>query len=145
MIFKEDKGTEQLKINSFSFIIHVLISTVYSLCVLTGKMDEWGRGHKEISISGRQLDKDILPSYRTTDRKTESIHLFQIYAIVDRYSTSSPKGSSGFEDNLTFIPSLLEQEQLLKELTYIFASAIIRHVPQVTKHFEKSLPKTLGS
>lgn len=55
LIFKEDKGTEQLKINSFSFIIHVLISTVYSLCVLTGEMDEWGRGHKEISISGRQL------------------------------------------------------------------------------------------
>lgn len=53
LIFKEDKGTEQLKINSF--MIHVLVSTVYLLHVLTGEMDEWGRGHKKISISGRQL------------------------------------------------------------------------------------------
>lgn len=107
---------------------------------------KWTNGEeatRKYQLVGDNWDKDILPSYRTTDRKTESIHLFQIYAIVDRYSTSSPKGSSGFEDNLTFIPSLLEQEQLLKELTYIFASAIIRHVPQVTKHFEKIFPKHL--
>lgn len=52
LIFKEDKGIEQLKINSFSFIIYVLISIVYLLCVFIGEMDEWGRGYKEILISG---------------------------------------------------------------------------------------------
>lgn len=107
---------------------------------------KWTNGEeatRKYQLVGDNWDKDILPSYRTTDRKTESLHLFQIYAIVDRYSTSNPKGSSGFEDNLTFIPSLLEQEQLLKELTYIFASAIIRHVPQVTKNVKKIFPKHL--
>jgi hypothetical protein len=92
---------------------------------------------------GDNWDKDILPSYRTSERKTESLHLFQIYAIVDRYSTTSPVGSSGYEENITYIPSLLEQTQLLKELTFVFASAIIRHVPQVSKHFEKIFPKHL--
>lgn len=52
LIFKEDKGIEQLKINSFSCIIYVLISIVYLLCVFIGEMDEWGRGYKEILISG---------------------------------------------------------------------------------------------
>ncbi|XP_061185175.1 uncharacterized protein LOC133193230 [Saccostrea echinata] len=98
---------------------------------------------KKFQLVGDNWDKDILPSYRTSERKTESLHLFQIYAIVDRYTTTSPAGSNGYEENPTYIPSVLEQTQLLKELTFIFASAIIRHVPQVSKHFETIFPKHL--
>jgi hypothetical protein len=94
-------------------------------------------------LVGDNWDKEILPSYRTTERKTQSLHLFQVYAIVDRYIPRNPQGSDGFQDNLTYIPSLPEQKQLLKELKFIFASAIIRNVPEVAKCFNKIYPKHL--
>ncbi|XP_033755665.1 uncharacterized protein LOC117338420 [Pecten maximus] len=94
-------------------------------------------------LVGDNWDKDILPSYRTTDRKTQSLHLFQMYAIVDRFSPTSPVGSNGFENNLVYIPSVQEQKQLLNELTFIFATAIIRNIPDVSKYLDNTYPQHL--
>lgn len=98
---------------------------------------------QKFQLVGDNWDKDILPSYRTTDRKTQSLHLFHVYAIVDRFNPINPTRSEGFENNITYIPSIQEQEQLLKELTFIYASAVIRHIPQVAKYLEKIFPKHL--
>lgn len=47
--------------------------------------DTWANGgHSTYQIIGDNWDKDILPSYRTSDRKTLSLHLFNMYAILDR-------------------------------------------------------------
>lgn len=47
--------------------------------------DSWANGgHSTYQIIGDNWDKDILPSYRTSDRKTLSLHLFNMYAIPDR-------------------------------------------------------------
>lgn len=47
--------------------------------------DSWANGgHSTYQIIGDNWDKDILPSYRTSDRKTLSLHLFNMYAILDR-------------------------------------------------------------
>lgn len=47
--------------------------------------DSWANGgHSTYQIIGGNWDKNILPSYRTSDRKTLSLHLFNMYAILDR-------------------------------------------------------------
>lgn len=47
--------------------------------------DSWANGgHSIYQIIGDNWDKDTLPSYRTSDRETRSLHLFNMYAILDR-------------------------------------------------------------
>lgn len=47
--------------------------------------DSWANGgHSTYQIIGGNWDKNILPSYRTSDRKTLYLHLFNMYAILDR-------------------------------------------------------------
>lgn len=53
--------------------------------------DSWANGgHSTYQIIGDNWDKDILPSYRTSDRKTLSLHLFNMYAILDRVVPHPP-------------------------------------------------------
>lgn len=53
--------------------------------------DSWANGgHSTYQIIGDNWDKDILPSYRTSDRKTLSLHLFNMYAILDRVVPPPP-------------------------------------------------------
>lgn len=53
--------------------------------------DSWANGgHSTYQIIGDNWDKDILPSYRTSDRKTLSLHLFNMYAILDRVVSPPP-------------------------------------------------------
>lgn len=60
-------------------------------------MDEWGRSHRKFQLDIDNWDKDIFLSIvHVPQTEKHSLHLFQIYAIVDRYSTRSPNGSSAF-------------------------------------------------
>lgn len=52
----------------------------YSKC--KGLLGKWWTFH--LPNYRGNWDKDILPSYRTSDRKTLSLHLFNMYAILDR-------------------------------------------------------------
>lgn len=107
-------------------------------------MDEWGKSTRKFQLVGDNWDKDIFfPIVPQTEK--HSVYLFKIYAIVDRCSTSSPNGSSVFKDSFIEHSSLpfLSKNSSWRSLTYIFASAIIRHIPQVTKHFEKIFLKNL--
>lgn len=53
--------------------------------------DSWAEsGHTKFQTIGDNWDKNILPSYRTSDRKTLSLHLFNMYAIVYQHLQQTP-------------------------------------------------------
>lgn len=86
-------------------------------------------GQTKFQIIGDNWDKIILTSYRTSDRKTLSLHLFNMYAIVDLVvpasSTDSLTENRPELDNLKFIPSTQEQELLLEEMTFLRARSVM--------------------
>ena len=106
-------------------------------------------GSTKFQLIGDNWDKNSLPSFRTSDRKTVSLHLFNMYALVDRMLPQSVSHESTVTnysdiDILRFIPSLQEQEQLLQELTFIFATSVINNSSQLQHHFKKIYPEHLG-
>ena len=103
---------------------------------------------KKFQLIGDNWDKNILPSYRTSDRKTMSLHLFNIYAIVDRYIPTSTDTTIPLRENLrlentVFLPSNEEQDKLVKELCFLFSSSVIRNQPELQNMFHKIYPKHL--
>lgn len=106
---------------------------------------EWSSGgNKKYQLIGDNWDKDVLPSYRTSDRKTESLHLFNVYAIVDRVTPALQleEIESAFDVH-HYIPSVREQEVLMKELVFLVATSLIENVPQIHEVFNKIYPKHL--
>nr|XP_022311471.1 uncharacterized protein LOC111116766 [Crassostrea virginica] len=98
-------------------------------------------GDTKYQLVGDNWDKNILPSYRTTEKGTLSLHLFNVYAIVDRVIPTPQPSDVGPQENFnlslpTFIPSIDEQAILLKELTFQFASSLIKHHPQLRECFQ---------
>ncbi|KAK3095093.1 hypothetical protein FSP39_010192 [Pinctada imbricata] len=128
---KLDKELKELKIHC---------ETCSNALFFTGEMEKKEQPFK-YQLVGDNWDMDILPSYRTTDRRTQSLHLFQIYAIVDRYTPTNPIKSCGFDDNVRYIPSISEQKILLNELTFLFATSIIRNIPQIAQHLQNVYPQ----
>ena len=47
-------------------------------------LDEGESTSVKYQLVGDNWDKNILPSYRTSDRKTQSLHLFNVIGVVDR-------------------------------------------------------------
>ncbi|XP_046566552.1 uncharacterized protein LOC124275109 [Haliotis rubra] len=111
--------------------------------------NEWAAGgQKKYQLIGDNWDKNILPSYRTSDRKTVSLHLFNMYAIVDRIcpqpSASYTKVINAIDlDCLTFIPSKEEQALLLREMTFLFSTSVIANHPELNSKFGKIFPQHL--
>lgn len=108
--------------------------------------DSWANGgHSTYQIIGDNWYKDILPSYRTSDRKTLSLHLFNMYAILDRV-VFPPENYECQTDNIEpakSIPSVSEQEQLMQELCFVISTSIIENHPQMNEHLKRVYPKHL--
>lgn len=108
--------------------------------------EAWANGGEtKYQLVGDNWDKNILPSYRTTERGTLSLHLFNVYAVVDRVIPTSKSPDVGVHTQvdlslLTFIPSIDEQDILLKELTFQFASSVIEHHPKLKQNFQHIYP-----
>lgn len=70
------------------------------------------------------------------------MHLFNVYAVVIPTSKSPDVGVHTQVDLslLTFIPSIDEQDILLKELTFQFASSVIEHHPKLKQNFQHIYP-----
>ncbi|WAQ95109.1 hypothetical protein MAR_007580, partial [Mya arenaria] len=83
--------------------------------VLSMKQNLENGGDQKYQLVGDNWDKDILPSYRTMDRKTESLHLFNRPFHV-----------------INYIPSVDEQKDLLKELVFLVATSVIQNIPQLS-------------
>lgn len=85
---------------------------------------------------------------RTSQNKTQSIHLFNVLVAVDRVQIPVPTGTSerdldyvdiSFEK---FVPSLEEQARK-EELVFITATSVIKNIPQLSKLLDKIYPKHL--
>lgn len=74
-------------------------------------------------LIGDNWDKNILPSYRTLDKGTLSLHLFNVIAVQDR------------------VPFL--DKQLMKELTFLLATSIVNHNTHLNKVFKSIYPHHL--
>lgn len=108
--------------------------------------EEWKEGvGVKYQMIGDNWDKNILPSYRTSQDKTLSLHLFQVIAVVDRIV---PENKTVVEEEVQlnhadFIPSISEQEQLKKELSFLVATSVIQNIDQMKTEFESIFPSHL--
>lgn len=108
--------------------------------------ESWPSGGKKYQLVGDNWDKNILPSFRTSERKTKSIHLFNLIAVVDRVipeSEFSEVIDISDIDVTSYVPSIQEQDILLDELAFIFATSIISNLPQFEKLFKGIYPNHL--
>lgn len=108
--------------------------------------DSWTDGGiVKYQLVGDNWDKNILPSYRTSDRGTLSLHLFNIIVVQDRvpFLPALPREERDLSKACEFLPSVDEQKQLMKELTFLFATSIIEHNPQLHGVFSTIYPKHL--
>ena len=109
--------------------------------------DSWATGGKKYQLIGDNWDRNILPSFRTSTQKTTSIHLFNLIAVVDRITPEEPENSAVLDisdiDISTYIPSVNEQDILLEELTFIFATSVITNLSQFEKLFKGVYPNHL--
>lgn len=109
--------------------------------------DSWAEGgNVKYQIIGDNWDKNILPSYRTSDRNTLSLHLFHVYTIVDRVIPTVHGSNTSAPHDIevgTFIPSIDDQKNLMKELTFIFSTSVIENHPELQKIYGKICPKHL--
>ena len=110
--------------------------------------NSWSEGGTtKFQLIGDNWDKNILPSFRTSQQKTLSIHLFNLVAVVDRI-TPQPAINLAVLDisdiNIsTYLPSVEEQGKLMKELTFLFATSVIANIPQLQKAFKSVYPQHL--
>lgn len=84
---------------------------------------------------------------RTSQNKTQSIHLFNVLVAVDSVQIPVPTGTS--ERDLDYVdisfekcvPSVEEQAKLKEELVFITATSV--NIPQLSKLLDKIYPKHL--
>lgn len=109
---------------------------------------DWENGGRiKYQLVGDNWDRNILPSFRTSQQKTISVHLFNTIAVVDRVvpvSQDLPNVDMNCDvDADRFVPSVEEQNLLMNELVFIVASSVISNLPQMRAIFEKIYPKHL--
>jgi hypothetical protein len=111
--------------------------------------NEWSDGGpRKFQLVGDNWDKNILPSYRTSQQKTLSLHLFNVIGVTDRvdvHNPDSPEAECDITDlkATDFIPSVEDQEILVKELTFLVSRAVVDNIDQISSLFEKIYPKHL--
>lgn len=106
--------------------------------------EKWANGDKQkYQLIGDNWDKTIVPSYRTSQCKTLSLHLFHIIAVVDRI-IPTPRHEAGKRLSISdYIPSLEEQEILIQELTLLVATSVVQNLEQINKAMADLFPMHL--
>ena len=110
--------------------------------------EEWSRGGQtKYQLIGDNWDRNIIPSYRTSEDKTLSLHLFQVIGVLDRVNCGVDTDSQLIDvsdlNPVDFIPSHADQDTLLHELTFLFASSVIANIDQMNGIFGSIYPKHL--
>jgi hypothetical protein len=86
--------------------------------------------------------------FRTSLNQTISIHLFNVVIAVDRVSITPSTTAHAFApDDIPFekfVPSVEEQDQLKRELTFIVATSVISNIDQLSDLLENIYPKHLA-
>lgn len=114
-----------------------------------------GLSHVTTSIKVTLIDNvDILVTvylsytFRTSQQKTLSLHLFNVVVVVDRIipTARGVENSDELKTDIkleTFIPSIEEQTILMDELVFHFATSVIKGVPQMKAEFANIYPAHL--
>ena len=102
-------------------------------------------GNVKYQLIGDNWDKNIIPTYRTSQNKTVSLHLFNMIVVVDRIipDTSNRIDKVTEMTAVNFIPSIDKQALLTEELTFIIATSVIQNLDQMHDIFEHIYPKHL--
>lgn len=102
-------------------------------------------GSMAYQLIGDSWDKNILPSYRTSGKGTLSLHLFNVIAVQNRvpFLDKHIRETKDLSKACSFLPSIPEQEQLMKELTFLFATSIVDHNTHLNKVFKSIYPHHL--
>lgn len=127
------------------FTTNYLLGTIFWILKFL-KKKTWSEGGSiKYQLIGDNWDKNIIPTYRTSQDKTISLHLFNMIVVLDRIipETACPTDTVTDMSAVNFIPSLEEQTLLTEELTFITASSIIQNLDQMNDVFENIYPKHL--
>lgn len=84
---------------------------------------------------------------RSSQNKTQSIHLFNVLVVADRVQIpaviSEPEKEFSDISFENFLASVEEQRKLKEELIFIFATSVIKNIPHLFKVLDKIYPKHL--
>lgn len=111
--------------------------------------DSWAEGGcKKYQLVGDNWDKNILPSYRTSQQSTQSLHLFNVIGVIDRIVVDIPSKLDipiNIEniETTAYIPSTEDERTLLEELTFLFARSVIENIEQMRNLFGDVYPDHL--
>ena len=112
--------------------------------------DDWCAGGKtKFQLVGDNWDKNILPSYRSSQHKTLSLHLFNVIGVVDRISMPEiPSEQETIRDISQmgadeFIPSTQDLALFEDELTFLFATSVVEYLDQLNSSLGHIYPKHL--
>lgn len=108
--------------------------------------ESWAQGGSiTYQVIRDNWDKNILPSYRTSDKGTLSLHLFNVIAVQDRvpFLDKHMRETKDLSKACSFLPFIPEQEQLMKELTFLSATSIVDYNTHLKKVFKSIYPHHL--
>lgn len=102
------------------------------------------------TIVGDNLDKNVKPRYRRIDRKTQSLHFFQYYAVRDRINlagvSDSPK-SNVPANKLpveTLLPTSADHQALIRNFAVLASRTIVEELPYFNKTFEGTVTRHIN-
>lgn len=98
------------------------------------------------TVVGDNWDRNIVPSYHTTQQKTVSVHLFTVIGVIDRVVPQQVLDDYMYIldvddfDATDFIPNTGEQELLANELSFLVANAVINNNKQINSFLKSIYP-----
>lgn len=97
-------------------------------------------------LVGDNWDRNIVPSYHTTQQKTVSVHLFTVIGVINRVLPQQVVDDYMYIldvddfDATDFIPNTGEQELLANELSFLVANAVINNNEQMNSLLRSIYP-----
>ena len=107
-------------------------------------------------LVGDNLDKSVRPRHETVDQHLKSLHFFHMYAVRDRFDSSSLADDPALCDvencDVTAILPSLEDDTVLRSHASVLAARIIRkrfkffseNVIPVTRHIKHKYSKEMS-
>lgn len=105
------------------------------------KFSSWKPAWTGFTIVGDNIDKTVRPRHQTLQSRTQSLHYFNSYAVLDRCDFSSLKESTSASlDDLSqfdvteLLPSPADLEQLHANLSVLVGRMLTQHVAAFQKY-----------
>lgn len=120
-------------------------------CILDEELlkyrEEWSRGGQtKYQLVWENWDRNIIPSYRTSQDKTLSQHLFQVIGVLDRLICPEDRVSQLTDildlNPVDFISSKENKDILLSELTFLLQVLSSHILTRWMKYLNRYTPST---